>query len=155
MPGKINNYIQMIKIEIHTLTGQLDIEIKRNENNYFLLVILSTSQYFKENGKVWNGKIMRTEKLFDIISLIKECYKKPSVPTKITILDGTIRKINLKDGTLRKLNLNDEESQIALHLIDINENTNESELLQSIKELVNEVTDNDTTLQFYLDHFMG
>ncbi|SDJ57334.1 hypothetical protein [Chryseobacterium jejuense] len=135
----------MIKIETHTLAGQLDIEIKRNENNYFLLVIVSKSQYFKENGKVWNCKIMRTEKLFDIISLIKECYKKTSVPTKITILDGTLRKINL----------NDEESQIVLHLIDIDENTNESELLQSIKEFVNEVTDNDTTLQFYLDHFMG
>lgn len=82
----------MIKIEIHTLAGQLDIEIKRNESCYFLLVILSTSQYFKENGKVWNGKIMRTEKLFEIISLIKECYRKSSVPTKITILDGTLRK---------------------------------------------------------------
>ncbi len=135
----------MIKIEIHSLAGQLDIEIKRNENSYFLLVILSTSRYFKEKGKVWNGKIMRTEKLFEIISLIKECYRKPSVPTKITILDGTLRKINL----------NDEGSQIALHLIDIDENTNESELLQNIKKLVNEVTGNDTTLQYYLDDFMG
>lgn len=135
----------MIKIEIHSLAGQLDIEIKRNENGYFLLVILSTSRYFKEKGKVWNGKIMRTEKLFEIISLIKECYRKPSVPTKITILDGTLRKINL----------NDEGSQIALNLIDIDENTNESELLQNIKKLVNEVTDNDTALQYYLDDFMG
>ncbi|HCN47712.1 MAG TPA: hypothetical protein DIT10_01200 [Chryseobacterium sp.] len=135
----------MIKIEIHSLAGQLDIEIKRNENSYFLLVILSTSRYFKEKGKVWNGKIMRTETLFEIISLIKECYRKPSVPTKITILDGTLRKINL----------NDEGSQIALHLIDIDENTIESELLQNIKKLVNEVTGNDTTLQYYLDDFMG
>lgn len=135
----------MIKIEIHSLAGQLDIEIKRNENGYFLLVILSTSHYFKEKGKVWNGKIMRTEKLFEIISLIKECSRKPSVPTKITILDGTLRKINL----------NDEGSQIALQLIDIDENTNESELLQNIKKLVNEVTGNDTTLQYYLDDFMG
>lgn len=135
----------MIKIELHTLSGQLDIEITRSGNCYFLLVILSASQYFKENGKVWNGKIMRTEKLFEIISLIKECYRKPSVPEKTTILDGTLRKINL----------NDEGSQIALHLVDIDENTNESELLQSIKELVNEVTDNDTTLQYYLDDFMA
>ncbi|WP_312298591.1 hypothetical protein [Chryseobacterium sp.] len=135
----------MIKIEIHTLAGQLDIEIKKNENSYFLLVILSASQYLKENGKVWSGKIMRTEKLFEIINLIKECYRKPSVPTKITILDGTVRKINL----------NDDESQIALHLTDIDENTNEFRLLQNIKELVNEVTDNDTTLQDYLNDFIG
>lgn len=135
----------MIKIEIHTLAGQLDIEIKRNESSYFLLVIVSTSQYFKENGKVWNGKITGTEKLFEIINLIKECYRTPSVPTKITILDGTLRKINL----------NDEGLEIALLLIDIDENTNESELLQNIKELVNEVTGNDTTLQYYLNDFIG
>ncbi len=135
----------MIKIEIHTPAGQLDIEIKRNDSSYFLIVILSTSQYFKENGKVWSGRIMRTEKLFEIITLIKECYRKPSVPTKKTILDGTLRKISFHD----------EESQIALRLIDIDENTNEYELLQSIKELVNEVTGNDTTLQYYLDDFIG
>lgn len=134
-----------IKIEIHTLAGQLDIEIKRNENSYFLLVILSTSQYFKENGKVWSGKIIRTEKLFEIINLIKECYRKPSVATKKTILDGTLRKISFRD----------EESQIALRLIDIDENTNEYELLQSIKELINDVTGNNTTLQYYLDDFIG
>lgn len=135
----------MIKIEIHTLAGQLDIEIKRNENIYFLLVIVSTSPYFKEKGRVWSDKILQTEKLPEIISLIKECYRKPSVPTKITILDGTLRKISFNDG----------ESQIALHLIDIDDNTNESELLQSIKELVNETTGHDTALQYYLDDFIG
>lgn len=33
----------MIKIGIYTLAGQLDIEIKRNENFYILLVITSKS----------------------------------------------------------------------------------------------------------------
>lgn len=61
----------MIKLEIHTLTGQLDIEIKRNENFYVLLIIVSKSKYFKENGKVWSGKIIETERLFEIVSLIK------------------------------------------------------------------------------------
>lgn len=113
-----------IKIEIHTLTGELDIEIKRNENFYSLLIILSASQYFNENGRIWNGKIMKTEKLFEIVSLIKECYKKPSLPTSITINDGRVIKINL----------NDNESQIVLSLINIDKNTNEFELIQKIKE---------------------
>lgn len=134
----------MIKIEIHTLARQFDIEIKRNENFYSLLIILSTSQYFNENGRVWNGKIMKTEKLFEIVSLIKECYKKPSLPTSITINDGRVIKINL----------NDDKSQIVLSLINIAENTNESKLIQKIKKLTNEIIGNDTILQNYLDIFM-
>ncbi|NPA08459.1 MAG: hypothetical protein GXO46_05685, partial [Chlorobi bacterium] len=51
----------MIKIETHTLAGQFDIEIKKNENFYTLLIIASKSQYFKDhNGKVWSGKIIET-----------------------------------------------------------------------------------------------
>ncbi|MFY7845746.1 MULTISPECIES: hypothetical protein [unclassified Chryseobacterium] len=134
----------MIKIEIHTLAGQLDIEIKKNEDFYILLVILSKSQYFQEDGRVWSGKIEETEKLFEIVNLIKECYRKPSVPTRITILDGRSIKINLKD----------DESQIALRLVDIDENTNESELIQKIKELTIEIRGNDAILQDYLDIFM-
>ncbi|WP_308006708.1 hypothetical protein [uncultured Chryseobacterium sp.] len=134
----------MIKIEIHTLAGQLDIEIKKNEDFYILLVILSKSQYFQEDGRVWSRKIEETEKLFEIVNLIKECYRKPSVPTRITILDGRSIKINLKD----------DESQIALRLVDIDENTNESELIQKIKELTIEIRGNDTILQDYLDIFM-
>lgn len=134
----------MIKIEIHTLAGQFDIEIKKNEDFYILLVILSKSQYFQEDGRVWSGKILETEKLFEITNLIKECYIKPSVPTRITILDGRLIKINLKDDA----------SQIALRLVDIDENTNESELIQKIKELTIEITGNDAILQDYLDIFM-
>lgn len=134
----------MIKIEIHTLAGQLDIEIKRNENSYALLVILSRSQFFQENGRAWNGKIMRTEKLSDIIGLIKACNKNPYAPTKITI----------NDGRLIQINLNNDEASIGLRLTDIDENTNESELIRKIKELTNEVTGNNADLGYYLNDFM-
>ncbi len=64
----------MIKTEIHTLEGQFDIEIKKNENFYVLLVIASKSRHFKDhNSKVWSGKILETKKLFEITNLIKEC----------------------------------------------------------------------------------
>lgn len=134
----------MIKIEIHTLAGELDIEIKRNENYHSLLIILSTSQYFNENGRVWNGKIMKTEQLFEIVNLIKECHRKPSLPTSITINDGRVIKINL----------NDDESQIVLSLINIDKNTNEFELIHNTKKLINQGTGNNTTLQYYLKQFM-
>jgi hypothetical protein len=134
----------MIKVEIHTLDGQFDIEIKKNKNFYSLLVILSTSQYFKENGRVWNGKIIKTDKLLEIVSLIKDCHKKPSLPTSISINDGRVIKIKL----------NDNESQIVLSLINIDENTNEFELIQNIKAFINEVTGNNTTLQYYIETFM-
>ncbi|MCX8526283.1 hypothetical protein OF897_20405 [Chryseobacterium formosus] len=135
----------MIKIEIHTLEGQFDIEIKKKENFYVLLVIASKSQYFQENGRVWSGKILETEKLFEITNLIKECYTNPSVPTRITINDRRSIKISLKD----------DESQISLSLIDIDENTNESKLVQKTKELTIEIIGNDTILQDYLDIFMN
>ena len=35
----------MIKIEIHTLAGQFDIEIKKNEDFYILLVICLDQTY--------------------------------------------------------------------------------------------------------------
>lgn len=134
----------MIKLEIHTLAGQLDIEIKRNENFYVLIVIISKSQYIKENGRVWSGKIIETERLFEIVNLIKKCYKIPPIPTTITINDGKLIKINLYNDQL----------QVSLNLIDIEKNTNEFELIQEIKKFTNEVTGNDPTLQDYLNIFM-
>jgi hypothetical protein len=134
----------MIKLEIHTLAGQLDIEIKRNENFYVLLVIISKSQYFKENGRVWSGKIIETERLFEIVNLIKKYYNRPLIPTTITI----------NDGKLIKINLHNDQLQISLNLMDIEKNTNEFELIQEIKKFTNEVTDNDPTLQDYLNLFM-
>lgn len=134
----------MIKIEIHTLAGQLDIEIKRNENFHVLLVIIAKSQYFKKNGRVWSGKIIETERLFEIVSLIKKCYNSPSIPTTITI----------NDGKLIKINLHNDQLQVSLNLIDIEKNTSEFELIQEIKKFTNEVTGNDSTLQDYLNLFM-
>lgn len=134
----------MIKLEIHTLAGQLDIEIKRNENFHVLIVIISKLQYFKENGRVWSGKIIETESLFEIVSLIKECYNRPSIPTTITI----------NDGKLIKINLHNDQLQVSLKLIDIEKNTNEFELIQEIKKFTNEVTGNDPNLQDYLNIFM-
>lgn len=129
----------MIKIEIHTLEGTLDIEIKKNGDQYFLVVILSKSAYFKENGRAWNGKTMNEEKVWEITNLIMECYKNPSIPKWITINDGRLVKINLKEDKLEiNLTIKDsfEEGQIEI------------QLMEKIFDFINEIIQ-DTFLKKY------
>jgi hypothetical protein len=111
---------QMIKIEVHIPDGALDIEIKKNDDQYFLVVVLSKSSYFKENGRAWNGKI-RKDEVQEITDLIKECYKKPSLPKRITINDGRLIKISLKDHQSKiSLTIKDsfEEGKIEIRLME-------------------------------------
>lgn len=117
----------MIKIGIYILDGELDIEIKQNEEAYFLTVILSKSAYFKESGRVWHGKTTEKHQIEEIVDLIKACFEKPSVPTSITINDGRMVKIELRK----------EELAINLKLKDIEEGMLEFELMEKIFGFVN------------------
>jgi len=120
----------MIKIEIQTLEGTLDIEIKKNGNQYFLLVILSKSDYFRESGRAWNGKTLNEEKVREITNLITECSKKPSIPKWITINDGRLVKINLKE----------DKSEISLTIKDrYEEGQIEIQLMKKIFDFINEI----------------
>jgi len=120
----------MIKIEIHTLEGILDIEIKKNGDYYFLIVILSKSDYFKENGRAWNGKTKNEEKVWEITNLIKECYKNPSIPKWITINDGRLVMIGLKE----------DKSEINLIIKDSFEKGQiEIQLMEKMFDFVNEI----------------
>lgn len=116
----------MIKINIESLAGELDIEIKQTDNHYNLLVIMSKSDYFQENGKVWHAKIDEDQTILKIVGLIKACHTNPSLPKGITINDGTLRKISLEDAVPIHLLLKD-----SYHA-----HTNESELLKTIFEFV-------------------
>lgn len=116
----------MIKINIASLAGELDIEIKQTDKHYNLLVIMSKSDYFQENGKAWHAKIDEDQTILKIVSLIKACHTNPSIPKGITINDGTFRKISLEDT-------------VAIHLLlkdSYHAHTNESELLKTIFEFV-------------------
>ncbi|MEO4005058.1 hypothetical protein [Flavobacterium sp. CAU 1735] len=117
----------MIKININTLDGELDIEIKKNDNQYDLIVIMSKSDYFQEKGRVWHKQIDDNQTINKIVNLIKACHTNPSVPNGITINDGIVRKICLDDDT------------VAIHLVlkdSYHEKTNESELIESIFEYI-------------------
>lgn len=122
--------IHMIKMEIHILGGELDIEIKQVDDQYLLLVILSKSDYFKENGRAWNGKTMNEPKVREIANLIRDCYKKPSIPKMITINDGRTVKISLKE----------DKSEISLTIKNIfEEGMIEFQLMQKIFDFINEI----------------
>lgn len=116
----------MIKINIASLAGELDIEIKQTDSHYNLIVIMSKSDYFQEAGKAWHAKIEDNQMITKIVSLIKACHTNPSLPKGITINDGTYRKISMEDAVPVHLLLKD-----SYHT-----HTNESELLKTIFEFV-------------------
>ncbi len=120
----------MVKIEVHILEGQLDIEVKKEGSEYNLLVLLSKSAYYKENGRAWNGTTTNSAKVEEIVHLIKECYQKPSVPKRITILDGMQVNIHLKE----------EGSEIDFFIRNnFDEGTNEFQFMQNSFDLIHEV----------------
>lgn len=121
----------MIKIEIHVLKGTLDIEIKKNGDQYFLLVILSKSDYFKEKGRSWNGKTMNEEKVCEIKKLIIECYKNPTIPKWVTINDGRLVRIILKED-MSEINLTIKDS--------FEEGQIEFQLMEKIFAFINEIS---------------
>lgn len=120
----------MIKIEVHILDGQLDIEIKKEGNGYNVLVIVSQSAYHKENGRAWNGRTADSAKVQEITSLIKECYQKPSVPKRIVILDGMQVNIRLKE----------DGSEIDFFIRNnFDEESNEFQFMQNTFDLINDL----------------
>lgn len=135
----------MIKIEIHILEGQLDIEIKKEDNHYNLLVLLSKSAYHKEKGRAWHGSTTNDATIQEIASLIKECYKKPSIPKRIVILDGMQVNIRLKE----------EGSEIDFSILNnFDEGSNEFEFMQKSFDLINEMIPDDD-LKKYSGVFWG
>ena len=135
----------MIKIEVQILDGQLDIEIKKDGGGYNLLVILSKTAYYKEKGRAWNGRTTNDETVEEIARLIKECYKKPSVPKYITILDGIQVNINLKEKG--------DEIQLSI-LNNFDEGSNEHQFMQNTFDLINEIIPDDD-LKRYSAVFWG
>ncbi|MGH1517642.1 hypothetical protein [Chryseobacterium sp. JK1] len=129
----------MIKIGIHILDACLDIEIKKNNEHYSLIVMISKSETYKEKGRGWGGKIDNKEKISEIVNLIKECYENPSIPTAFTINDGRLVTMTLKEDA-KDLNLN------LVHRYA--EEYNEYQLVKNILHLINE-TIQDKSLEEY------
>lgn len=131
----------MIKININTCDSELDIEIKQNDAHYNLLVILSKSRYFQENGRAWHSQTEEKQTVTKIVNLIKACSANPSVPKRITINDGNLTKINLQGP-----------SPVHLALIDIEPDTIEAELLETLFDYIREQIQ-DSDLEKYISAF--
>jgi hypothetical protein len=132
----------MIKVEIHNLGSSVDIEIKKNENQYFLLVITSKSDYFKQNGSAWNGMTENEEQVREVANSIMQCYSKPSAPKSISINDGKIIKVKLKE----------KEEEVSLIIKDISEGTIEFQLMQKLFEFIHTLVQ-DSDLEQYIKRF--
>jgi len=133
----------MIKININTLAGELDIEIKKNDHHYNLIVIMSKSDYFQEEGRAWHKQIDDSQTINKIVNLIKACHTDPSIPNGITINDGIFRKISLDDDT------------VAIHLVlkdSYHTESHESELIRTIFEYANQLIQ-DPLLEKYIWEF--
>ena len=133
----------MIKITIQIPDGELDIEIKKNGSEFFLIIILSKSAYFKENGRFWNAKTSDEAKVLEIANAIKGSHSKPSMPKRITINDGKIIRINLKENG----------SEMNLVIKEIEESTIEFQLMQKISGFVNDLIP-DAALEKYTALFI-
>jgi hypothetical protein len=131
----------MIKIQIDILDGCLEIEIKKNINYYSLIVIISKSETFKENGRAWSGEINEEKKVIEIVNLIKECYNNPAVPIAFTINDGRRVKIRLEEDAA-DINLDIKHSYAEEH--------GEHLLVEKIFYLINEIIQDQTLKEYSL-----
>ncbi len=112
----------MLKVQIQTLTDELEIELKTDQDLYRLLIISSKSDFNKDPGRAWHGASANRELVEALSHLITQCYHSPHQPTHITILDGMhVRLHYAHNATAFTLSLNDFE-----------EGSNEALLIRSL-----------------------
>lgn len=113
----------MLKVHIHTLEGQAEIELKKDRDLYRLLII--TSKHAHDPGRVWHGECHDESAVQQIGLLISSCVDFPHQPSHIIILDGM--EVNMRyrhDGT-----------ELSLKLNHFEEGSNEALLLQRVLAL--------------------
>lgn len=112
----------ILKVQIHTLETKLEIELKKHESLYRLLIIRSKSDFNKDPGTVWHGESANQELVEAIRRLAIQCYHSPHKPTRITILDGMLVKFHYLH----------EETAFTLSIKEFEEGSLEALLLQSL-----------------------
>jgi len=134
----------MIKIAVHILDGELAIEIKQNGDHYEVLVVLSKSAYFKENGRIWHKKVVPENSLQELIHLLQKAYSAPSNPGSLTINDGCTITVNLKE----------DESEITFAMKNFEDGTIELQVMKKLYGYLNEIFQ-DAILMKYTTIFAG
>lgn len=112
----------ILKVHIQTLDHETEIELKKDQALYRLLILKSKSDYDKDPGTVWHGASSNEEPVKAINSLIMACHHVPHKPARITILDGMLVKIYSRYG----------ETELSLSINQFAEGSNEVILLQTL-----------------------
>lgn len=119
----------MIKVHIDCLEGACDIELKKDQESYHLVAILSTSGFLKEKGKAWYAKTSKEDSILEIRDLVHASYQNPSLPGRISI----------NDGIQIAFSLTENEQEIKLVCKDVEEGTREFQLIQKLMALVRDL----------------
>jgi len=110
----------ILKVHIHTLDYELEIELKKYQDLYRLLIISSKSAFNKDPGTAWHGESANQDLVEAISDLAIQCYHSPHKPTRITILDGMLLTIQYQD----------EETTFSLSIKEFEEGSHEVLFLQ-------------------------
>ena len=112
----------VLKVQIHTLDQELEIELKSDGDVDRLLVMSSKSEYTKDPGTAWHAESANRQLAEALGRLALQCYRFPHQPKRITILDGMLMTLHYRD----------EEGEFNLRIKEFEEDTTEALLLQSI-----------------------
>lgn len=112
----------ILKVQIHTLDNEVEIELKQYQDLYRLLIIKSKSGFDKDSGSVWHGESHNQELVKDMSRLIVQCHRSPHKPGYISILDGMLVSIHYRH----------EETELTFSLKEFEEGSNEVLLLRTL-----------------------
>jgi|GEM_PF-6080183 hypothetical protein len=112
----------ILKVQIHTLDHELEIELKQYGHLYRLLIIASKNKFHETPGKVWHGESGHRELVDAISRLAIQCYRFPHRPEQIAILDGMLVNIQYQN----------EETTFKLSIKEFETGSNEVLLMRSL-----------------------
>ncbi len=124
----------ILKVQIHSLDCELEIELKKHQDLYRLLIISSKSDFNKDPGTVWHGESDNQELVEALSHLATQCYRSPHKPAHIAILDGM-------HVSLHYLH---EETAFTLSIKTFEEGSTEALLLRSLLAYCKQLLHDDT-----------
>jgi hypothetical protein len=130
----------ILKVQIHTLNNEVEIELKQYQDLYRFLIIKSKSGSDKDSGTVWHGESRNQELVKGMSSLIVQCHRSPHKSGYISILDGMLVSIHYMH----------EETELKFNFKEFEEGSNEVLLLRTLLAFCKSVV-HDETFDRYSD----
>jgi hypothetical protein len=118
-----------LKVKIESLDRDVEIEIKKDEDLYRLIVIRSKSNYDRHNGKAFKGQTSDPKDIKPITDLVEECYTAPTKTKMICILDCTVVTFHYKADNI----------EIKYFIKDFEEGAKQDLLMKKLYDLCNKL----------------